>query len=180
MNLWGIKQSHHPIPLPSQDHSWPKSLFGVFHMILQKNQNKLFGQPNKIDKLNSSQLLNSQLKTVLKKKFHSPHDLTREFQETLKRYIMLIIQLQLFSHLVMSYSLQHHGLQPARLLYPWKSLGKNTDVGSHSLLQGIFPTQGLNPCLLHCRWSLYHLATTEFKFYSIQSKNRKENTFQLT
>ena len=31
-------------------------------------------------------------------------------------------------------------------------------VGSHSLLQGIFLTQGLNPCLLHCRWILYHLS----------------------
>ena len=49
-----------------------KKFIWVFHMILQKNQNKLFGQPNKIDKLNSSQLLNSQLKTLLKKKFHSP------------------------------------------------------------------------------------------------------------
>ena len=28
----------------------------------------------------------------------------------------------------------------------------------HSLLQGIFPTQVLNPCLLHCRWILYHLS----------------------
>ena len=34
------------------------------------------------------------------------------------------------------------------------SQGKNTGVGCHALLQGIFPTQGLNPCLLHCRWSL--------------------------
>ena len=33
---------------------------------------------------------------------------------------------------------------PARLLCPWNSPGKNTAVGSHSLLQGIFPTQGLN------------------------------------
>ena len=29
--------------------------------------------------------------------------------------------------------------------------GKITDVGSHSLLHGIFPTQGLSPCLLQCR-----------------------------
>ena len=36
-------------------------------------------------------------------------------------------------------------LQPARLLCPWDSPGKNTGVGCHSLLQGIFPTQGLNP-----------------------------------
>ena len=36
-------------------------------------------------------------------------------------------------------------------------LGKNTGVGSHALLQGIFPTQGSSPGLLHCRWILYHL-----------------------
>ena len=42
-----------------------------------------------------------------------------------------------------------HGLQPARLVCPWDSPGKNTGVGCQALLQGIFPTQGLNPCLLH-------------------------------
>ena len=39
-------------------------------------------------------------------------------------------------------SLRPQGLQPARLLCPWDSPGKNTGVGSRSLLQGIFPTQG--------------------------------------
>ena len=48
-------------------------------------------------------------------------------------------------------------LQPQRLLCPWNSPGKNTRVGSCSLLQGIFPTQGSNPGLLHCRPILYHL-----------------------
>ena len=38
------------------------------------------------------------------------------------------------------------------------SLGKNTGVGCHVLLQGIFPTQGLNPGLPHCRWILYRLS----------------------
>ena len=38
------------------------------------------------------------------------------------------------------------------------SPGKNTGVGSPALLQGIFPTQGLNAGLLHCRWILYHLS----------------------
>ena len=38
------------------------------------------------------------------------------------------------------------------------SPGKNTRVGCHALLQGIFPTQGSNPGLLHCRWILYHLS----------------------
>ena len=37
------------------------------------------------------------------------------------------------------------------------SPGKNTGVGCHALLQGIFPTQGLNPGLPHCRRILYHL-----------------------
>ena len=35
------------------------------------------------------------------------------------------------------------------LLCPWDSPGKNTAVGCSALLRGIFPTQGLNPCLLH-------------------------------
>ena len=38
------------------------------------------------------------------------------------------------------------------------SLGKNTGVGGHSLLQEIFPTQWLNPGLLHCRQILYHVS----------------------
>ena len=46
----------------------------------------------------------------------------------------------------MSDSLQPHG--PARLLCPCNSPDKNTGVGCHFLLQGIFPTQGPSPCLL--------------------------------
>ena len=49
---------------------------------------------------------------------------------------------------VVSYSLWPHGLQPTRLLCPWNFTGKNTGVGCHFLLQGIFPAQGLNPGLL--------------------------------
>ena len=41
---------------------------------------------------------------------------------------------------------------------PWNFPGKNNGVGCHSLLQGIFPTQGSNPGLLHCRQILYHLS----------------------
>ena len=52
----------------------------------------------------------------------------------------------------MSDSLRLH-----RLYSPWNSLGQNTGVGSLSLLQGIFPTQGSNSGLPHCRWILYHL-----------------------
>ena len=49
----------------------------------------------------------------------------------------------------MSDSLQASGLLPAWLLYPWDFPGKNTGVGSHLLLQGIFLTQRLNPWLLY-------------------------------
>ena len=45
-----------------------------------------------------------------------------------------------------------------RLLCPWNSAGKNSGVGCHSLLQGIFPTQGLNPGLLYYRQILYLLS----------------------
>ena len=41
---------------------------------------------------------------------------------------------------------------------PWNSPGQNTGVGSLSLLQGIFPTQGSNPGLQHCRQILYQLS----------------------
>ena len=46
---------------------------------------------------------------------------------------------------VTSNSLRSYGLWPARLLCPWDSPGKNTGVGYHDLLQGIFLTQGSNP-----------------------------------
>ena len=42
-------------------------------------------------------------------------------------------------------------LRPHGLYNPWNSPGQNTGVGSLSLLQGIFPTQGSNPGLPHCR-----------------------------
>ena len=57
------------------------------------------------------------------------------------------------SRLVVSYSLWPHGLYS-----PWNFPGQNTRVGSCSLLQGIFPTQGSNPGLPHCRWILYQLS----------------------
>ena len=45
----------------------------------------------------------------------------------------------------------------ARLLHPWDFLGKSTGVGCHFLLQGIFPIQGSNVGLLHCRQAPYCL-----------------------
>ena len=51
------------------------------------------------------------------------------------------------------YPLQYSGLYS-----PWGSLGQGTGVGSRSLLQDIFPTQGSNPGLSHCRWILNQLS----------------------
>ena len=53
----------------------------------------------------------------------------------------------------------------------WDSPGKNAGVDCHALLQGIFPTWGLNPHLplLHCRWILYplsHLRPTQLVLFS--------------
>ena len=52
-------------------------------------------------------------------------------------------------------SVRSYGLQLSRLLCPWESPGKNTGVDYDALLQGIFPTQRSNPCLLH--WQLVSL-----------------------
>ena len=66
-----------------------------------------------------------------------------------------------WSRSVLSDSLWPHGLYS-----PWNSPGQNTGVGSLSLLQGISPTQELNPGLPHCRQILYQLSKPEG-----QSKN---------
>ena len=57
-----------------------------------------------------------------------------------------------------SCSVLSDSLWPHRLYSPWNSPGQNTGLGSLSLLQGIFPTQGSNPGLLHCRQILYQLS----------------------
>ena len=59
---------------------------------------------------------------------------------------------------------------------PWDSPGKNSGMGCHSLLQGIFPTQGSNQGLLHCKQILYHLSHQGspklLQFSSVQSLSR--------
>ena len=61
--------------------------------------------------------------------------------------------IRLFVTPVISDSLWPHGLYS-----PWNSPGQKTGVGSLSLPQGIFPTQGSNPGLPHCRQILYQLS----------------------
>ena len=57
-----------------------------------------------------------------------------------------------------SHSAMSDSLQPCGLYSLWNSPGHNTGVGRLPLLQGIFPTQGSNPGLPHCRWILYQLS----------------------
>ena len=57
------------------------------------------------------------------------------------------------------------------------SPSKNTAVGCHALLQRIFPTQGLNPGLLHCRQILYHLSYTEVSQHIALNLKKKKNNF---
>ena len=75
------------------------------------------------------------------------------FNTGLGTMIGTVIEIYTGYHSVMSDSLQPHGLYN-----PWNSLGQNSGVGSPSLLQGIFPTQGLNSGLPHCRQILYQLS----------------------
>ena len=73
-----------------------------------------------------------------------------------KLYFCYFLESESESHSVMSDSLRLHGPYSS-----WNSPGQNTGVGSRSLLQGIFPTQGSNPGLLHCRQILYQLSHQE-------------------
>ena len=79
----------------------------------------------------------------------SPHLHTDSSWST--TWLRLAVSWAKWNHSVMSDSFQPHGLYR-------NSPGQNTWVDSLSHLQGIFPTQGLNPGLLHCGWILYRLS----------------------
>ena len=66
--------------------------------------------------------------------------------------------LKTVNHSVVADSLWPHELQSARLFCPGNSPGKNTGMGCHALLQGIFRIQGSNLSLLHFMQILYHLS----------------------
>ena len=91
---------------------------------------------------------NNKARKQFTKKQHKSAHITNKSQEN-ERSV---------NHSVVSNSLQPHGLQPTRFLCPWHFPGKNIGVGSHSLLQGIFSTQGSKTCLLHYRQVLYCLS----------------------
>ena len=66
-------------------------------------------------------------------------------------------------------------LWPHWLYSPWNSPGQNTGVGSLSLLHRIFPTQGLNSGLLHCRQILYQLSHKGSPIQKVKHLPKDEN-----
>ena len=76
----------------------------------------------------------------------------RNANQTILRYHLAHVRMR-ESRLVVSNSLRPHGLYSL-----WNSPGQNAGVGNLSLLQEIFPTQGLNPRLPHCRQILYQVS----------------------
>ena len=77
--------------------------------------------------------------------YYSPIHLTSHDLLNLPRFLHVCV----LSHSIVADSVRCYGLQPVRLLFPWDSPGKNTWVGCHALLQGIFLTQESNLNLLH-------------------------------
>ena len=74
---------------------------------------------------------------------------------------MWVIYLNMILHSADSYLCDPMDCSPPGCSVPEDSPGENTGMGCHALLQGIFPTQGSSPGLLHCRWSLYQLSHKE-------------------
>ena len=95
----------------------------------------------------------------------------------------------LWSTLVMkseSRSVMSNSLRPHGLYSPWNSLGQNTGVGSHSLLQGIFPNQGSNPGLIKSAFQADSLPTeltyqpiivSSYLLFKIWLQHRKKFSF---
>ena len=97
----------------------------------------------------------------LKKAAHHPERLKRPYQHTFNNFFPtkfrddVCVRARVLSCVQLFGTLRTIACQPPlSIWFP----SKNTGVGCHFLLQGIIPTQGLNPCLLHCRQILYHWA----------------------
>ena len=79
-------------------------------------------------------------------------------------------------------TLRLHGLQPARLLYPWDSPGKNTGVGCHALLQGILSYLGIEPASLMSPALAGRFFTTSATWEAqraVSKRNHLRNIFTL-
>ena len=103
---------------------------------------------------------------------HRCEDCQSRREYTILYYTISMCECQVTS--VVSDCLCSYGLQPTRLLCPWDFSSKNTRVGCHFLLQGIFPTQGLNPCLLQLlNWQVDSLSLSHLGILDHPSDMRK-------
>ena len=108
--------------------------------------------------------VNELLKSELRYKWHSTqalYCLQFDFKQVnwpLKQTIQYLLCCAVLGRSVVSNSLWPHVHDPPGSFVHGDSPGKNNEVGCHALLQGIFPTQGSNPGLPHCRWILYCLS----------------------
>ena len=139
---------------------YAKAFDCVDHNKLWKTPTKEMGIPNHLTRLlrNLYAVKKQWLELNMKQQVQDwERSTTRLFIVTLLTYNLHSKLGCMLSCSVVSDSFRSHGLQPARLC-PWSFPGKNNRVSCHALLQGIFPTQGSNPGLPHCRQSLYHLS----------------------
>ena len=107
----------------------------VAYLILKSVSNIMLKQQNEKKK--------SLKKLLILDQFRIDRELVRD-PPTLTPYSLCVCSVAS----AVSHSLQTRGRQPAKFLCPRHSPAKNAGVGCHALLQGIFPTQGSNPCLL--------------------------------
>ena len=98
-----------------------------------------------------------QMETVTVVNFSENFDFKMEGK---RRWLMKVLwgYLRLYLYESESRSVVSDSLWPHGLYSSWNSPGQNTGVGSLSIPQGIFPTQGSNPGFSHCRWILYQLS----------------------
>ena len=82
----------------------------------------------------------------------------KAWEISLQKFFTSVTHFCCLCHKAESHSVVFDSLRPHGLHNPWNSPGQNTGAGSLSLLQGIFPTQGSNPRLPHCRCILYQLS----------------------
>ena len=85
----------------------------------------------------------------------TPHHSGKYRLHRIKFWVYHYMPCCVLCHSYVSDSLRPHELLPARHLCPWGFSRQESWMGCHALLQGIFPTQGLNSGLLHCRRILY-------------------------
>ena len=135
-----LRDTSDEIPLLTDSPQWAISLFHCDHLLIS-----LDFQPPKETCLNS--------KCVSTAKAGSELCVALEARGGGGRFAVLCLVTQLCPTLC-----DPMDCRPPDFSVQGGSQGKNTRVGCHALLQGIFPTQGSNPDLLHCKRILYHLS----------------------